>query len=121
MSDRIVPYVSYTKINVMHLSASFVDTKTKNSAVKQLGLPTGGKTHSNVWTNVEQCHRKQTGQTYLHKCVRADEISPVEFLSREYEAGMIINRVFIQFGLWWRDQRTVKQQTDQRGTLLVCL
>lgn len=69
MSDWIVLYVSYTKINVMHLSASFVDTKTTNSAAKQLGLPTGGKTHSNVCTHVEHCHGKQTGQSYLHKCV----------------------------------------------------
>lgn len=52
MSNWIVLYVSCTKINVTHLSVSFVDTKTKNSAASSLDykLPTRGKTHSNTHT-----------------------------------------------------------------------
>lgn len=130
MFSWIVLYVSCTKINVKHLSMKI---KTKNSvqSSKQLGLQTAhtmeGK-HTLKYTHRLRSNAmedKQKRPIYTSVCVSIWVCTQMKsclwsFCTESMKQAWLLNRVFIHFGLWWWDQRTVKKNYKQtRGDLVV--
>lgn len=93
-----------------HIYQSFTDMRTKYRlyrAASSLELPTA---HTAEGTHTQtHTYRRHAEQIYVHKCVClcvcvcskecvcADEITPVEFLDGEYEAGLVNKQGFYSF------------------------
>lgn len=100
-------------------------------------LPTqwGEYTHSNTHTRKDcqaKCYWRQTNKTWRKKedqsthkcvCVHTKSVRRISclwsFCTESMKQACLLNRVFIHFGLWCWDQRTVKHYKQTRGDLKV--